>query len=156
MQNAAFLSCLKSYINGRGKKTVACSYIINSWNYSQNIFYVFTNLNWPDWKYYCWRENILCRDIIEIATLKYRSYSMYVNICLLLTGLCFYAFKTLIHLIETDAHSSEEKRAFSNIWIQLKSTYYSFTCRQSRGASKIYNSFHKWEKLASNDKIKSF
>ena len=105
---------------------------------------------------HCWRENILRCHIIEVATLKYRYYSMYVNICLLLTGLCFYAFKTLIHLIETDAHSSEEKRAFSNIWIQLKSTYYSFTCRQSRGASKIYNSFHKWEKLASNDKIKSF
>ena len=54
---------------------------------------------------YCWRENILRCHIIEITTLKYRSYRIYVNICLLLTGLCsgkhFYLpLQTWIHLIE--------------------------------------------------------
>ena len=55
----------------------------------QNIF---TSLQtWTDLIefYICsWRENILCRHIIEIAILKYKSYSVYVNICLRFTGLC--------------------------------------------------------------------
>ena len=37
---------------------------------------------------YCWQKNILRCHIIEIATLKYISYSIYINICQPLTGLC--------------------------------------------------------------------